>query len=262
MAFVYKFLNYKNEIIYIGKTQNLERRMKQHFEEQGHLPKECYDQVNQIFYIEVDGKTNVDMYETFLINEYKPIYNIEKQFNELTNLHKNDFIQIKEIEWKELFFWFTQKGIQTSKVEIIYPFFDNNLHNYDKSQKLIEFNYYNLIKKEGMYNHYIPNIIKDHENLIEYLKIFHNEILKQNNFVPQNSCFDELISNKEESVVYAAIDIRKLRLLDIEKLLAMVQCKMLIRLSGNVYGVIVHTPYTLKHFSKHYTLNEFDIIMP
>ena len=35
---VYRFLNKDNEIIYIGKTKDLDNRIKTH----EHLPKECY----------------------------------------------------------------------------------------------------------------------------------------------------------------------------------------------------------------------------
>ena len=49
MNYLYYFLDYNNTIIYIGKTGNIKRRMKEHFL-QGHLPKECYDNVYQIMY--------------------------------------------------------------------------------------------------------------------------------------------------------------------------------------------------------------------
>ena len=85
--YVYKFVDYTDTIIYIGKTEDIDRRMKQHFNGKGHLDKECYDSVCEIYYIKLDGKTNMDIYETYLINKYRPKYNKEKQFNE--NLDNN-----------------------------------------------------------------------------------------------------------------------------------------------------------------------------
>ena len=43
MAYVYRFLNEKDNTIYIGKTcRKLESRMEEHFGGKGHLDKECY----------------------------------------------------------------------------------------------------------------------------------------------------------------------------------------------------------------------------
>ena len=66
MSYVYKFIDYRDKIIYIGKTNNIEYRIKQHFSKNGHLPKKCYEYAKEIWFIEVNGKTNVDIYETFL----------------------------------------------------------------------------------------------------------------------------------------------------------------------------------------------------
>ncbi|WP_416389558.1 GIY-YIG nuclease family protein [Paeniclostridium hominis] len=38
------FIYENNKIIYVGKTNNLDRRFKQHFTK-GHLPEECYRSV-------------------------------------------------------------------------------------------------------------------------------------------------------------------------------------------------------------------------
>ena len=57
--YVYRFLNNKNEIIYVGKSVNFINRMKQHFGSNGHLPKECYDNVDKIEYIESPLNINI-----------------------------------------------------------------------------------------------------------------------------------------------------------------------------------------------------------
>ena len=48
--YVYKFSDFNNNVIYVGKTNNIYNRMKQHFEGNGHLPMECYSSV-KIFFI-------------------------------------------------------------------------------------------------------------------------------------------------------------------------------------------------------------------
>lgn len=258
--FVYKFLNFKSEIIYIGKTKNIHNRMKQHFEGAGHLPDSCYLNVNKIFFTEVDGKTNVDMYETFLINKYRPIYNTEKKFNELLSLHINDFITIEEVDWKELFFMFSKKGIITSNYFINYPFFKKELTLQEKGVQLIEYNYYQLIHREGLYTHYIGTIFNEYQNFLHYLISFHEDFLINYYYENNYSCFDEPLSKQNDAFEYAAININDIKNKDIEKLFAMIQCKMLVRLSPDIYGIVAHTPYALEQFNKQYRYNEFEHI--
>lgn len=54
--YIYRFLNKSGEIMYIGKTDNIIRRMQQHFSRQGRLPKECYKSVKVIEYITLESK--------------------------------------------------------------------------------------------------------------------------------------------------------------------------------------------------------------
>ena len=46
-GYVYKLLDENDDILYIGKTNNISRRMDQH-KTTGHLPKECYDSVKTV----------------------------------------------------------------------------------------------------------------------------------------------------------------------------------------------------------------------
>lgn len=99
--YIYKFINYEGNIIYVGKTGDIKKRMKQHFGPRPHLPKECYEQVYKIYYASVSSKYNAEFLETFFINKYHPIYNTDKKYKEDENDLKVD---IKEPEWKELLF--------------------------------------------------------------------------------------------------------------------------------------------------------------
>lgn len=84
MAYVYRFKNTKDEIIYVGYTgQTLERRMQQHWEK-GHLPRECYNQVSRIEYMKYKTKADAMIMETYFINKFKPIYN--KQNKQMDNI--------------------------------------------------------------------------------------------------------------------------------------------------------------------------------
>ncbi|MGL5717981.1 MAG: nucleotide excision repair endonuclease [Paraclostridium sp.] len=77
MAFVYKFRHYRSkEVIYVGKTnRTVKKRMSEHFGGKGHLPKECYNKVGKIEYVEVPSDADALLVEQYLINKYKPKYN-------------------------------------------------------------------------------------------------------------------------------------------------------------------------------------------
>lgn len=68
MYFVYRFLDKKKNIIYVGKSkQNLEARFKGH----SHLPDECYKMVYKIEYIECSTESDMSIKEIYYINKYK-----------------------------------------------------------------------------------------------------------------------------------------------------------------------------------------------
>ena len=74
MAYVYRFLDSKGNIIYIGKTVNIDNRMQSHFTK-GHLPKECYNSVAKIEYQKYKTESDSLIMETYYITKYSPKYN-------------------------------------------------------------------------------------------------------------------------------------------------------------------------------------------
>ncbi len=95
--FVYKFIDDNNQIIYIGKTIRLPARMVQHFKTDSHLTNECYDNVKCIFYCSFKTKAEMDIYEIYLIDKYRPRYN-EKSVNQQDELSS---IVLPKLVWKE-----------------------------------------------------------------------------------------------------------------------------------------------------------------
>lgn len=85
MAYVYRFINPNNSVIYVGYTgQTLDKRMSQHFKK-GHLPQKCYNSIARIEYIRYSTKADAMIAETYMINKYKPIYNkLNKQGDVIT----------------------------------------------------------------------------------------------------------------------------------------------------------------------------------
>lgn len=93
--YVYKFIDKENNVLYIGKTNNLKNRMEEHFGSTGHLDNQCYNSTDKILYIELNNEDEMSIYERYLINKISPIYN--KKHN---NNSKFSF-ELPELEWKE-----------------------------------------------------------------------------------------------------------------------------------------------------------------
>lgn len=94
--YVYRFLNKKGEIIYIGKTKELMKRIKSH----NHLSKLCYNNVDKIEYITLNNQDEMSIYERYLINKYNPKYNREYKNNSTFEF------ELPEKEWKEYLYSF------------------------------------------------------------------------------------------------------------------------------------------------------------
>lgn len=108
-SYVYKFIDETGTIIYIGKTDNIHNRMRQHFSKNGHLSTECYESVVSVFYAAVPTKCDADILETFLINKYSPKYNTDKMFYQ--NIERSRY-QLQEPEWSRYEFKATDQAAE------------------------------------------------------------------------------------------------------------------------------------------------------
>lgn len=93
--YLYRFINFDGEIIYIGKTKNLKTRAEQHFPSRS-IKQINYDEVCKVEYAEVKTKADQHILEIYYINKTKPKYNI-------SNKEKADitFSINYNLEWKE-----------------------------------------------------------------------------------------------------------------------------------------------------------------
>ena len=81
MYYVYRFLDKKKNIIYVGKSkQELELRFRGHT----HLPDECYNLVYKIEYIKCTTESDMTIKEVYYINKYRN--NSDQFFNILDNI--------------------------------------------------------------------------------------------------------------------------------------------------------------------------------
>lgn len=72
MYYLYKFINKDNNVIYVGQTENLKKRIASHRAE-----KIWFNEIIKIEYHICKSKIDVDIYELYYINKYKSKYNSE-----------------------------------------------------------------------------------------------------------------------------------------------------------------------------------------
>ncbi len=75
---VYRMLNSKNEVLYVGKAKNLPNRLKSYVSEKNHIIR-TERMLSQTFKIEVTSTVNESealLLEANLIKKYKPKFNI------------------------------------------------------------------------------------------------------------------------------------------------------------------------------------------
>lgn len=139
---VYRFINNKDQIIYIGKALNLEKRINNRGHKDGHLPKQCYAEIAVIQYVELETKNDMDFAERYYIQKYNPIYND-------VNSDKPINIEIRELDIK---LWSTY---YIDKQEVL--------------RQIEEFKFRNLIAFSEYYK-YIK--IKIDVDILDYVNVF------------------------------------------------------------------------------------------
>jgi excinuclease UvrABC nuclease subunit len=93
-GYVYRFIDTQGQIIYVGKTISMRRRMAEHFGGMGHLDKKCYKSVARIEYQKHNTESDALTYETYYIAKYSPKYNKVGQSRDKPTL------ELEEKEWK------------------------------------------------------------------------------------------------------------------------------------------------------------------
>ena len=94
VSYCYRFKDINGNIIYVGKTVDINKRMTQHFGGKGHLDKECYKSVARIEYQKYKTESDALIYETYYITKYSPKY------NKLGQSRDKPTIQLEEKDWK------------------------------------------------------------------------------------------------------------------------------------------------------------------
>lgn len=77
---IFMFYNDKKELLFVGKARKLRPRIKKHFEDTVSVIKTHRDEVTKIAVCIVEDPIHREIYETYMINELKAMYNIDKVF--------------------------------------------------------------------------------------------------------------------------------------------------------------------------------------
>lgn len=247
--YIYKFINYEDEIIYIGKTGNIKKRMKQHFGPKPHLPKECYEQVYKIYYASVNSKYNAEFLETFFINKYHPIYNTDKKYKKDENDLK---VAIDEPYWNELLFLRTKTKNYLPSIEFldIYPpYFKKGLMLNESIEIAFNYNFSKINYYSFEFNHLCPSFLKllndntkQIKELYKYAKLHINR---------EECNIDESLTTPQEEQMnehYLAFNLDKIK--ELSKIAPdfnlMLKYKFIECLTKDIFIVKMITPFLLK----------------
>ncbi|OLS38226.1 nucleotide excision repair endonuclease [Alkalihalophilus pseudofirmus] len=77
---IFMFYNDKKELLFVGKARKLRQRIKKHFEDTVSPIKMHRDEVAKIDVCIIEDPVHREIYETFIINELKAKYNVDKVF--------------------------------------------------------------------------------------------------------------------------------------------------------------------------------------
>ena len=122
---VYRFLDDTKKTIYIGVSDNIDRRMtKQHFTKNGHLAKrgKRYSEVARVDIIKLEDPADAAGLELYLIDKYKPKWNNRGKSKSIDMRKYRNASYYENLEkWKPYIFFkeFNENKIKLSKKDII-----------------------------------------------------------------------------------------------------------------------------------------------
>lgn len=79
-AGIFMFYNDKDELLFVGKARKLRPRIKKHFEDTVSVIKMNRNEVTKIEVCMIEDPVHREIYETYIINELKAKYNVDKVF--------------------------------------------------------------------------------------------------------------------------------------------------------------------------------------
>lgn len=118
--YIYELYDLNGELLYIGKTQDFSRRLRQHLK-----TKEWSSEIFSIYLAECANATEMDIYELYYIGKLKPKYNKDCA-------HETDEVFQGELKGLDFKHYFLVDYLAKTNKTIISP-----MEIYEKNQKTI-----------------------------------------------------------------------------------------------------------------------------
>lgn len=101
--YVYKFIGKNNEVLYVGQTIDMDRRMTEHKGRIWDIEKE------RIEYAQCNNRIDMYLYELYYINQ------LNAKYNESLVFYEKPTVELPELEFKE----YTEKIIDKIRKEVL-----------------------------------------------------------------------------------------------------------------------------------------------
>ena len=113
----YRFLDTSENIIYIGSSKNIQRRLNSHFRgKQGHLGKNVYSQVARVEVCKCEDYPTALALEQVLISEYRPRFNTKDKSSNINYKPTKNMDYYEGLEnWKT---YYKFKEYDKDKIEL------------------------------------------------------------------------------------------------------------------------------------------------
>ena len=115
-GYVYRFIGSKGGILYVEKTNNIARRMREHFIDNDTLYEDSYSKVSRVEYITLDSIVEASMLEQLLINKWQCPFNTRDKYR-ITKDKMFDKVKVPE-RWKQ----YEASYVPSDKVFTLSPF--------------------------------------------------------------------------------------------------------------------------------------------
>lgn len=108
---VYRLLDYKDSVLYIGKSMQMKQRIANHLRGKSNIPEECCKQIKRVEFLEFETEVDMDLFEIYAISYFQPPYN--KECTSKIGLIEIDMPKI----WNELLLDSFYKVIKTETIK-------------------------------------------------------------------------------------------------------------------------------------------------
>ena len=113
----YRFLDTSENIIYVGSSKNIQRRLNSHFGgKQGHLGKSVYNQVARVEVCKCADYPTALALEQVLISKYRPRYNTKDKSSNINYKPTKNMDYYESLENWKLYYKF--KEYDKDKIEL------------------------------------------------------------------------------------------------------------------------------------------------